>query len=94
MKSKLAVLLTAVIGFSIATVVFAQEAMKADSTVPTDTMQNSAMNEEMNEEMNEVANETMNEEMNEAVNDMPAADAAPAEAPAPETNKEVAPAAY
>ena len=80
MKSKLAVLLTAVVGFSVATVVFAQEAVKTDTA---DAVQNTIMNEEVNE----ATNETMNEEANEAA-------PMPAEAPAPEANKEAAPAAY
>ena len=83
MKSKLAVLLTAVMGFSIATIVFAQEAVKTDSV---DTMQNSAVNEEINEAVNETANEEANEVA-----------AVPAEgttAPVANTEAPAAPAAY
>ncbi len=63
MKNKLAIILTAIVGFVAATVVFAQEGMKADS-MEKNEMANTEMNEMMNEEMNE----GMKEEMNEVVN--------------------------
>ena len=69
MKVKLAVLLTAIIGFVAATIVFAEDSMQAD------TMENAEM---MNSEMmnSEISN---NMEMN-AEDAMPAEEAAP-EAP-------------
>ena len=69
MKSKLAILLTAVVGFSITTVVFAQDAMKAADTT-----------EVANTEMtNTETTGTNTEDMNEATSDsMVPSDAAPA----------------
>ena len=87
MKSKLAVVLLAVLGFAATTFVFAQDAMKADEPVAAEEpmkMEEPAMgNTEMmnNTEMAEEADAMMNEEGMEAP-----AEAAP-EMPAEETSK-------
>jgi uncharacterized membrane protein len=66
MKNKLAIL-AAILGFTVATVVFAQDAMQAETT-----------NTEMTEETNETANTEINETANTETPEAPAASGAPA----------------
>ncbi len=75
MKNKLTIFLSVVLGLTVAGVVFAQEAMKAEATTNTE------MNQVSNEEANETANQETNE-MNET-NATPVvnAEAVPAAAP-------------